>query len=389
MRVLRFLTTAALISIAAAAAAQNNEDSRDRFWVSGGGRLHVEASASSPDPALADRFEFEDGIDWRRARLVLNGEFLGRFAFKIEHDIASGDIVPTDVFVEFAPEGAAPSFRAGHFKEPFSLSILQSSNYHSFIARPAAATALAPGRNLGFMIHDRLPGDRFAWAVGAFRDSDGYDMRPGSDWSLSGRLTGLALDGDEGSDLLLHLGLGVSHRQPTADAVRLRGRAGVRLAPRMVDTGGLPADGMRLLGVELALARGSLWLQGEALSAHVDLLPVGSPNGRSARFEARYVEAGWFLTGERRPYSRSSRTFTRLKPQAPVPEGKGAWELAARWDHIDLSDGSVLGGSQRSLSLALNWYLRSNLRALLNHVTTDPDGAGSVDHVGLLLHVDF
>lgn len=382
---LRLLTTAALIPIAAAAAAQNAEGGKDRFSVNVGGRVHVEASSSSPDPALEERFEFEDGIDWRRARLVLNGEFLDRFTFKIEHDIASGDIVPTDVFIEATPADGAATFRAGHFKEPFSLSIQQSSNNHSFIARPAAVTALAPGRNLGFMVHDRFSGDRVAWAVGAFRDSDGYDTRPGADWSLSGRLTGLALDGDEGSDLLLHLGAAVSHRQPTADAVRLRGRTGVRLSPRKVDTGWLPADGLRLLGAEFVLARSAFWLQGEVLSAQVDLLT----NGRSTRFDARYVEAGWFLTGERKPYSRSSRTFTRLRPKAPVPEGRGAWELATRWDHIDLSRDTVPGGSQQSLSLALNWYLRDNLRVLANYVSTDPDGAGSVEHAGLLLHVDF
>lgn len=386
---LRFLTTAALIPIAAAAAAQKAEDEKDRFAVSVGGRVHVEASTSSPDPALEERFEFEDGADWRRVRLVLNGEFLDRFTFKIEHDIASGDLVPTDVFFEATPNDGAPSFRAGHFKEPFSLSIQQSSNSHSFIARPAAITALAPGRNLGFMVHDVLVGDRVAWAVGAFRDSDGYDKRPGSDWSLTGRVTGLALDGDEGSDPLLHLGAAVSHRQPTADAVRMRGRTGVRLAPRMVDTGRLPADGMRLLGAEFLLARSSFWLQGEALSAQVDLLEAGSPDGRSARFDAQYVEAGWFLTGERKPYSRGSHSFDRLKPKAPVPDGRGAWELAARWDHIDLSRGSVLGGSQQSLTLALNWYLRQDLRVLANYVSTDPDGAGSVEHAGLFLHFDF
>ena len=386
---LRFLTTAALIAIAAAAPARSAEDAKNRFSVSLGGRLQVEASASLPDPALEERFGFEDGVDWRRARLVLNGGFLERFAFKIGHDIASGDVVPTDVFVEATPNDGGAAFRAGHFKEPFSLSILQSSNHHSFIARPAAATALAPGRNLGVMVHDRLLGDRVAWAAGIFRDSDGYDMRPGSDWSPTGRVTGLALDGDEGSEPLLHLGAAVSHRQPTADAVRLRGRAGVRLAPRTVDTGWLPADGIRLIGLELAFARSSFWLQGEALSAQVDLLPAGSPNGRSARFEARYVEAGWFLTGERKPYSRGSRTFTRVRPTAPVPEGRGAWEIAARWDHVDLSGGAVPGGSQQSLSLALNWYLRDNLRVLANYVSTDPDGAGSVEHAGLLLHFDF
>ncbi|MXX60008.1 MAG: hypothetical protein F4112_06365 [Holophagales bacterium] len=382
VRMVRSPALAGLLLVSVATTTQADEGA---FDISVGGRVHVEASSSSPDPALEERFDFEDGVDWRRARLVLNGEFLDRFTFKIEHDIASGDIVPTDVFLEATPNDGAATFRAGHFKEPFSLSILQSSNYHSFIARPAAATALAPGRNLGFMIHDRLSGDRVAWAVGAFRDSDGYDMRPGSDWSLTGRLTGLALDGDEGSDLLLHLGVAVSHRQPTADAVRLRGRAGVRLAPRTVNTGWLPADGMRLLGAEFVLARSSFWLQGEALSAQVDLVT----EGRNARFDAQYVEAGWFLTGERKPYSRSSRTFTRLSPKTPVPEGRGAWELAARWDRIDLSDGSVPGGSQQSLSLALNWYLRDNLRVLANYVSTDLDGAGSAEHLGLFLHFDF
>ena len=382
----RSLAPAALVLVSAATTTQAEEGA---FDISVGGRVHVEASTSSPDPALEERFEFEDGVDWRRARVVLNGEFLDRFTFKIEHDFASGDIVPTDVFIEATPTDGAATLRAGHFKEPFSLSIQQSSNSHSFIARPAAVTALAPGRNLGFMVHDRLAGDRIGWAVGAFRDSDGYDMRPGSDWSMTGRLTGLALNGDEGSDPLLHLGVALSHRQPTADAVRLRGRTGVRLAPRTVDTGWLPADGLRLAGAEFALARSSFWLQGEVLSAQVDLLPVGSPGGRSARFDAQYVEAGWFLTGERKPYSRSSRSFTRLRPKAPIPEGRGAWELAARWDHIDLSSRSTLGGSQRTLSLALNWYLRDNLRVLANYVSTDPDGAGSVEHAGLFLHFDF
>ena len=372
---------AALIAVGTAGGAPGE----NRFSIAVGGRVHVETSTASPDRVIGDRFAFEDGIDWRRARLVLSGDFLDRFDYKIEHDIASGDFVPTDVYVGMTPGSGAPSLRAGHFKEPFSLSILTSSNYHSFIARPAAATAFAPGRNLGFMVHDRLPGDRVAWAVGAFRDSDGYDMRPGSDWSLSGRLTGLAKGGSEGTDLLLHFGAGASYRQPAADTVRLRGRAGVRLAPRIVDTGTLSADGMRLFGVEFALVRGPFWLQGESLLADVDLLA-----GRGgAQLQSSYVEAGWYLTGERKPYSNSSRTFTRLKPNTPAPGGKGAWELAARWDHVDLSDGPVAGGSQQSMTFALNWYLRRDLRALLNYVSTQPAGAGSVDFAGLLLHFDF
>jgi len=371
---------------AAARAADGSEGAKERLSLSLGGRLHVEASTSNPDPALAERFRFTpDDIDWRRVRLVLNGEFLERFSFKIEHDVASGEVSPTDVFVELAPTRGGPRVRAGHFKEPFSLSLLQSSNSHSFAERPAAVPAFVPQRNLGVMLHDRLSQDRIAWAVGVFRDSDGYDKRPGAAWSLTGRLSGLVLDGDERSETLLHLGLGVSHRQPTADTVRMRARTGVRSAPRVVDTGPVAADGMQLLSAELALARGSFWLHGEVMSADVDL-PANS--GR-ARLGGRWIETGWFLTGERKAWSRSSRTFTRLTPLDPAPNGRGAWEVAARWEDLDLNDSSVSGGQLESIALALNWYLRSNMRVLMNHVLTDPEGPGSVEHFGLLLHIDF
>ncbi|MCY3929284.1 MAG: hypothetical protein OXG81_13535, partial [Acidobacteria bacterium] len=96
----RSLAPAALVLVSAATTTQAEEGA---FDISVGGRVHVEASTSSPDPALEERFEFEDGVDWRRARVVLNGEFLDRFTFKIEHDFASGDIVPTDVFIEATP----------------------------------------------------------------------------------------------------------------------------------------------------------------------------------------------------------------------------------------------------------------------------------------------
>ncbi len=379
---LRGPALAGLFLIGGGAAAETDDGT---FAVDVGGRVHVEAGTSSSEPALAERFEFENGIDWRRARLLLEGRFLDRLTFKIEHDIANGDLLPTEVFLEATQGQGRASVRVGHFKEPFSLSILQSSNHYPFIARPVAATALAPGRNLGLMIHDRLAGDRVAWAVGAFRDSDGYDVRPGSDWSLSGRVTGLARDGEVDAQLLLHLGLGLAHREPAGDTMWPADGVRPRPLPSRVDSGRLAADTLQLAGAELALARRSFWLQGELLAARVDLLAAS----RTLRFDAQYLEAGWFLTGERRPYSRSTRTFTRLSPRAPVPKGRGAWELAARWDRIDLSDGAGPGGRQQSLTLALNWYLRSNLRVLTNYVSTNADGAGSVEHLGLLLNLDF
>lgn len=350
-----------------------------------GGRLEVEASVSDPSPAAARRFPFEDGADFRRARLLLISSPHRRFEFKMEHDIAGGELAPTDVYLGLAPGRTAPGFRIGHFKEPFSLSVLTSSNFSAFIERPAAVTSMAPFRNAGVMVHGVGPAARLGWAIGVFRDTDGYEVPHASDWSLSGRLAGLVLDGTDGADPLLHFGVGASYRRPTGGLIRLGGHTGVQLAPAVVDTQDFPAEAMGLLGIEFAFARGPLWMQAELLLATLNL----PRDHRTARLDGSYVAAGWFLTRERRPYSRQFGTFTRVQPRAPLPKGKGAWELAARWDHVDLHHRSVAGGSKQSMTLGLNWRLNRELRVLLNHVSTDPAGAGSVEHVGLLLHVDF
>ena len=350
-----------------------------------GGRIEVEASASSPDPRTATLFRFEDGAGLRRARPLLHAEFRGKFELKLEYDFAAGDLAATDVYAGAMPKGARPGLRLGHMKEPFSLSVLTSANLVAFVERPASVLALAPFRNAGILVHGLAAGDRVGWAVGAFRDSEGFHLHDDSEWSLSGRLTGLALDPAREGGPLLHLGAGASWRRPAAGTARFRGRTAAQLAPRFVDTGHLPSNAVSLWGVEAAMSRGALWVQAESLHARVDLL-----DGRDrARLAGHYVAAGWFLTGETRPYHRASRTFGRLALRAPFPAGAGAWEVALRWDDVDLTDASVAGGDMRSLTAGLNWHLRSDLRALLNYVSTKPAGTGSVDFVSLLLHVDF
>jgi phosphate-selective porin len=55
--------------------------------------------------------------------------------------------------------------------------------------------------------------------------------------------------------------------------------------------------------------------------------------------------------------------------------GKGAWELAARWSSIDLTDGAVQGGVMDILSLGLSWWLTPNFDVNLNYryITNDKD----------------
>jgi phosphate-selective porin OprO/OprP len=53
------------------------------------------------------------------------------------------------------------------------------------------------------------------------------------------------------------------------------------------------------------------------------------------------------------------------------------WQLAARYDHVDLNDGDftapstvtgVLGGKESNWTVGVNWYLRSNFKLAMNYV---------------------
>lgn len=49
--------------------------------------------------------------------------------------------------------------------------------------------------------------------------------------------------------------------------------------------------------------------------------------------------------------------FGRVKPKSVVGKGgHGAWELAARYSSIDLTDSGIDGGEESDLTLGVNWY---------------------------------
>ena len=75
-------------------------------------------------------------------------------------------------------------------------------------------------------------------------------------------------------------------------------------------------------------------------------------------------------------------------PTTPLPDnpGSGMWQLALRYDRLDLNDGylapgatptaapvvrGVLGGEQSSITAGVNWYWRSNFKFMLNYVKVD------------------
>ena len=61
----------------------------------------------------------------------------------------------------------------------------------------------------------------------------------------------------------------------------------------------------------------------------------------SPTYDGWYIDASWYITGETRNYEASTGEFGRTKVKRPVYGGSGgwgAWQIAGRYDVLDLSD---------------------------------------------------
>jgi len=365
-----------------------------------GGRIMNDWAFFDADDDLEDALgEFDDGTEFRRARLYVSGTIYDNIEFKAQYDFAGGDTDLKDMYlgIKGLPIG---DIRVGHFKEPFSLEEVTSSKYISLMERALPIEAFAPSRNAGVMLHNHVLEDRVTWAAGVFRDSasDEYGDETGDEYNVTGRITALPWYEEEGRRML-HIGAAVSARneyknhlksgdlEVDQEVARFRARSESHLASyRLVDTAMQQMDEMLLVGTEAALVFGPFSLQGEYIFANVDgdedsdrdFDGDGAPDYGyfdSTDFQGFYLYASYFLTGEHRAYKPTTAAFSRVKPKHNFLEdgGPGAWELVARYSHLDLDDGDVNGGKQDDITLGVNWYLNPNVRVMLNYVYADAE----------------
>lgn len=357
-------------------------DSHDgRFKLKIGGRFHNDWAWFDQDkdlewlwnPNAQSAFyeDTEDGTEMRRARLALSGTIYDNLDFKLQFDFAGGDADFKDVWMAYKGLPGVGTVKAGHFKEPFSLEELVSSNDTTFMER-ALPNVFAPSRNTGVQIGNNHFDERLTWAVGVFRNTDDFGNRSNDgEYAVTGRVTGLPYYTDEGRKLI-HLGASYSTRE-IDNTLRIRQRPEVHLSPvRFLDTGTLFVEDMDLLGLEAAAVWGPFSLQGEYMTADVQTRFTGNHN-----YDGYYAQASYFITGESRPYKKSAGVFTKITPKNNfnVREGAwGAWEVAARYSVLDLDhDGIPFGGEEKNFTIGLNWYLNPNARVMFNYVHADID----------------
>ncbi|MGV0005460.1 MAG: OprO/OprP family phosphate-selective porin [Candidatus Porifericomitaceae bacterium WSBS_2022_MAG_OTU9] len=340
-----------------------------RFSMRIGGRLVVDNAYY-----FNDRSKLDSGSEIRRARLFVSGSMWGKaWQYKLQYDFAaSGD--PNDgiraAYLRWNSDHFSATF--GNVKHPFSLEAQTSSKYVTFIERSLANSLFSQfDRRIGLRggySNSGLGIDLGLFSTDVANEEDGV--------SVAARVTYNMLHGSA-DGRVLHLGAGALFRDYDDDrSVRVRARPESHVTDtRLVDTGSIAGvSSANLYGIEAALVHDRLTVKGEYMRYGLDR-KAATPD---LDFSGYYMELSWFLTNDSLNYEKGA--FKAVKPSSVVGEGGiGAWQVAARYSSIDLTDQGIAGGEQDNITLGVNAYLTPIIRVAADYIKVLDVKGGSLD----------
>jgi len=268
----------------------------------------------------------EDDFNLRRGRVFAKGNIAKDWKFKTQFN-TNGDGVE-DLYIRYTGWGKGANLTIGNQKMPFGLEELTSSKDISVLERSAITERYAVGRAEGVQLHGKAGNS--SYGIGVFTD-DEQDSEVG----FAARYTYAPIKTDTS---VLHFGL--AYKDIDQDSA---------------------------VGFEAAYAGGPFHIQAEY---------VDGEEGADDDLSGYYVQAGYILTGESRPYKDGK--FKRVKPAGKA----GAWELVARYEEGDGNHSDIeLGGTDASAyTFGVNWYAHKNVRFGVNYTDgednlSDDDGS--------------
>jgi phosphate-selective porin OprO/OprP len=328
----------------------------DRGWLHFG-RVEVEYGHFWSSDLLSG----DSGFNLRSLRSGLVKIFDNGTIVKLDVDLTDGDSNFTDMYVRFSTRLGL--FTLGNQKVAQSLVNQTSRLARTFMEEPLPAEAFGLVRRLGVGwdfhrkrvgVHLTAFGPDLNEQIGKF----GYGARMYTSptwtrWSMA------------------HIGVSAVRESMDRDA-RYWARPESRLTEtRLVDTGeDADVDTQTIFGLELAFAHRNWSVRGEYFYTEWD-----REIQEDTAFSGYYLQANWVWTGESFQYQQGK--FLRIRPDS----SRGAWEVALRYSTVDLNDLNVLGGEERNVTLALNWYGPGNqLRVQSNLIYVETDSvAGNED----------
>jgi phosphate-selective porin OprO/OprP len=380
-------------------------------------------------------FDLANALDLRRRTLGVTGTPPATGTI-YDQDPANG-VRMNDIYMAFRDLPFIGTVTAGHQREFLEFSTATSFRFQTFIERPLIFDAFNGDYQWSLGItaaRNWLPDDRAYTWVGVFRANNttqdstnfigGFDTGDG-DYVYDARVTFLPVWENDGTQWV-HVGFDYSYRNLDRNMTRFRalpserGSSGFEV-PNIINTGTIfSADAQQNFNVELASGFGPLTLTaeygrsvvGNTYTGGLPLFPGKLPAGVAFHgdylAQGYYVEALYFLTGDHRNYRKEQPGYDRVRPRenfyflrdenGHYLWGRGAWEVAARYDYLDLSNNGINGGLLHALTFGVNWHLNPNMKVQWNYTwmqrNFEPTNTttmlpGDINSFGVRFHCDF
>ncbi len=364
------------------------------------GRMHLDYRASNLDDrdlgqgartddkdtaSMADQFEL------RRARLGVKGKFAKDFKYEVVGNLPGTATVDVAYF-DWAKYDAF-QIRGGKFKQPFGLEELISSNNMTMMER-SYLDQTVPAKKIGLQVMG-APAKGLTYALSTFQNNDvERDLHGDGFASGAGRFTFNFAESMGDKESVMHVGLsglsstyavtptGTSNTTSGADTATSRatinsfrsaGRGLANIFRGQIGGSGCSSAGygcpteygakvvQQAAGLEGIFARGPFKIMGEYSRGRYK---SEHNAGTAVNYDTDtfYLEAGYFLTGEKYADSYKNGVFGGFKPKNnfDLDNGQlGAIELAFRVEGFRVDDTELIGGGHSRLQGSLDSYTGS------------------------------
>jgi phosphate-selective porin OprO/OprP len=372
-------------------------------------------------PAQVTNRDLNEGTNFRRARFGIDGKLFKDFDYALIYEFGGSGAEDTghiqEAWVQYT--GWKPwRIRVGAFEPNIGLAAAVSTSQMPFMERPAAAevarnVAAGDGRSAIQLTGAGTWGEGdsgiatrwFASAaltgntVSTLNSTGGFATQPlDEQTAIIGRF---AIAPFDSTNWQAHFAINGQYATQPNDAgvaanprypIQLRDRPELRVdGTRLVDTGGIDAKTASVYGGEFALTSGPFFAESEYFQYKIDRRNITALTPGNPSFHGWYVEGGWVLTGENRPYNAAEARIDAPKLNYNFNPAAGAWgalELVARYSDLDLNYhdcgagkaipaspaacfDAVRGGEQKISTLGLNWYLNPDIRVMINYLHVD------------------
>lgn len=396
-----------LLSDMEQAEAKKKADAQKKPTFKIGGRVHLDSwSFTNSSPGIgyfenpATGADPEDRLEFRRLRLETSGAAFDNMVYRLQVDFADpNDTTIKDAYIGFTELPLLGTVLFGNQKRPMGLDHLNSSRYNIFIERPTVIEAFnEDARRLGIAAYNYSEDEVYNWRYGVYAldedAADGSSIGDSKQLSFNARLASSPwYDESSGGRGYFHWAISGMVARPDGDAfaadtnsndARFRTRAEIRSASRWLNTGRIAgATWYETMGLESIINVGPLQVVGEYQMNWTQRDTTTANTGPDLFFHGAYIQAAYMLTGEHVPLDRKSGTIGRVKPfenffivktdDGGTGNGWGAFQVALRYSHLDLSDQDIQGGVENNLTGAFVWYFNAYSSLQFNAIYGDID----------------